>query len=97
MGEGGEGPLPKDVELQKGAKQARSSQNLADKRAETQVGVPAWAPPLILDGAPLPFDVSIRNCQQKTAGYVVDALEQALLLLADMFDLKLQLCSGQSS
>ena len=35
MEEGGKGPLPKDAELQKGAKQARIAQNLANKRAET--------------------------------------------------------------
>ena len=59
-----------------------------EKRAETQVGVPVWAPPLILDGAPLLSDASIRNSQQEKVGYVADALEQALLLPSDMFDLR---------
>ena len=49
LGEGGKGPFPKDVEPQKGAKQARATQNLANKRVETQVRVLAWAPPFVLD------------------------------------------------
>ena len=33
-------------------------------------------------------DASVRNFQQGRAGYVVDTVEQALLLLEDMADLK---------
>ena len=43
---------------------------------------------MILDGAPLPASALIRNFQGGTAGYVVDAAEQALLHLADMANLR---------
>ena len=33
--EGGKGPFPKEVELQRGGKQAKVAQTLADKRAES--------------------------------------------------------------
>ena len=59
-----------------------------EKRAKTQVGVPVWAPPLILDRAPLLSDASIGNSQQEKAGYVADALEQALLLPINMSELR---------
>ena len=39
--EGGKGPFPKEAKLQKGAKQARVAQKLADKGGDSQVGVPA--------------------------------------------------------
>ena len=42
---------------------------MADKRVESQVGVPALMPTLVLDGAPLPMDASIRNFQQGKASY----------------------------
>lgn len=61
---------------------------MADKRGDTQVGVPAWTPALVLDGAALLTDASIRNFQQGRAGYVVDAVEQALLLPGEMADLR---------
>ena len=41
-----------------------------------------------LDGAPFLSDASIRDFQQGTAGYVVDAVEQSLLLPMDMADLR---------
>jgi len=41
-----------------------------------------------LDGAPLLDDASIRDFQRGTAGYVVDVVEQSLLLPKDMADLK---------
>ena len=44
--------------------------------------------PLVLDESPLPTNSSIRNFQQGKAGYVADAVEQALLLLDDMADLR---------
>ena len=46
-------------------------------------------PTLVLDGAPLPMDASIRNFQQGKASYVADVVEQALLLPEDMVDLRL--------
>ena len=38
--EGRKGPFPKEAELQKGAKQAKVAQTLADKRAKSQIWVP---------------------------------------------------------
>ena len=43
---------------------------------------------LMLDKAPSLTDASIRNFQQGKADYVVDAVEQALLLPEDMADLR---------
>ncbi|KAK9991462.1 hypothetical protein SO802_026447 [Lithocarpus litseifolius] len=45
-----------------------------------------WAPTLELDEALLPADALIRNFQSGKAGYVADAVEQALLLPKDMSD-----------
>ena len=42
----------------------------------------------MLDGAPLLADASIRDFQEGKAGYVADAVEQALLLLGDMAELR---------
>ena len=42
----------------------------------------------MLEESPLPTNSSIRNFQQGKAGYVADAVEQALLLLDDMADLR---------
>ena len=82
--EGGKGPLPKEAGHQRGGKQAKGPQTLVDKRAKSQIGVPAWTLALVLDEAPLPIDASIRNFQDGRAGYVADAVEQALLLPKDM-------------
>jgi len=41
----------------------------------------------MLDGAPLLVDTFIRDFQGGKAGYVADAVEQALLLLGDMAEL----------
>ena len=43
---------------------------------------------LMLDKAPSLTDASIRNFLQGKADYVVDAVEQALLLPKDMADLR---------
>ena len=48
----------------------------------------AWNPTLVLDGVPLPFDSTIRHFQQGKAGYVVNSVQQSLLLLEDMVDLR---------
>ena len=37
--EGGKSPFPKEAKLQKGAKQAKVAQTLADKRGDIQIGV----------------------------------------------------------
>ena len=51
---------PKEAEAQKGRKQARvmstrsfSEGAIVDMRGDQQTEVPAWAPSLVLDGAPL--------------------------------------------
>lgn len=86
--EEGKGPFPKEAELQRGAKQAKVAQTLVDKKAESQIGVPAWTPALVLDKAPLPTDASIRNVQQGKAEYMADVVKQALILPEDMADLR---------
>ena len=43
--------------------------------------------PLVLDGSPLPANSSIKDFQEGMAGYVADAVEQALLLPDDMAEL----------
>ena len=46
--------------------------------------VSSWNPPLVLDGAPLLTDSSIRNFDHGRAGYVANSIEQELLLPRDM-------------
>ena len=41
----------------------------------------------MVDGAPLLVDASIRDFQGGKAGYIANAVEQALLLPADMVEL----------
>ena len=60
-----------------------------DRRGDSHVGTLAWIAALVLDGAPLPADASIRNFQQGKVGYMADAVEQVLLLPKDMADLRL--------
>ena len=82
------GPLSKEAEPPKGAKQPKVTQTLADRRGKSSEKALALAPIMILDGAPLPADASIRNFQHGRAGYVADAVEQALLLPKDMAALR---------
>ena len=44
----------------------------------------------MLDGAPLPANASIRDFRGRKADYMADTVEQALLLLKDMADLRSQ-------
>ena len=44
--------------------------------------------PLVLDGAPLSTNISIRDFQHGKAEYVVDAVEQALLMSTYMANLR---------
>ena len=62
------------------------TQTLMDRMGDSQVEALAWAPTLVLDGAPLLVDASIRNFQQGKSGYVADAVKQALLLPEDMVE-----------
>ena len=59
-----------------------------DKKANHQAVAPVWAPRMEVDGAPFLENASIRNFQWGTAGCVVDAVEQSLLLPKDMADLR---------
>ena len=43
---------------------------------------------MVLDGAALPADASIRDFQQGRARYVANNVEQALLLVGDIADLR---------
>ena len=42
----------------------------------------------MLDGAPMPANASIKDFRGRKAGYVANAVEQALLLPEDMADLR---------
>ena len=48
----------------------------------------AWNPQLELDGAAFPWNSTIREFQRRNAHYLVNALEQPILLLKDMAALK---------
>ena len=43
---------------------------------------------MVLDGSSLPANSSIRDFQKGKVGYLVDVVEQALLLPEDMVDLR---------
>ena len=87
MVEGGKNHPSQDDKAQKGAKQARVGQKGVDQRGDSQVAPLSWTPTLMLDGAHLPANASIRDFRGGKAGYVVDVVEQALLILEDMADL----------
>ena len=76
----------KEDELQKEAKWVRVTHTLVDRRSDSQVEAPAWDPALILDGALLSADASIKNFQQRKSGYVANAVKQALLLPEDVVE-----------
>ena len=85
----------KEAEGQRGGKQARVVQTrsssegaITDRRGDHQTEVLAWTPSIVLNGALLPSDASIRDFQQGEAGYVANAVEQALLLPTDMANLR---------
>ncbi|KAK9986691.1 hypothetical protein SO802_031642 [Lithocarpus litseifolius] len=86
--EGGKGPLSKEDEPQKGAKEARVIQTLVDKKSDSKVRTLTWTPTISLDGTPLPADALIRDFQQGRVGYMADAVEQALLLPGDTVNLR---------
>ncbi|XP_065633840.1 uncharacterized protein LOC136069341 [Quercus suber] len=52
--------------------------------AEVRRGPRTWSPKLELDGAPIPWDTSLRNYHGGRAGLVAEALEQPLLPLKDI-------------
>jgi len=78
--------VPKATKSQqkKGSAEGASTRAMTDRHSK----VPTWNPSLVLDGAPLSSSSSIKEFQQGRAGYVVDSVEQALLLPRDMEELK---------
>ena len=44
----------------------------------------AWAPVIEMDGAPIPYDSTIRESRRGHSMYLAQALEQPLILLKDM-------------
>ena len=87
MVEDGKKHPSQEDKAQKGSKQARVGQKGVDQRGDSQVAPLSWTPTLMLDGAHLPANASIRDFRGGKAGYVVDVVEQALLILEDMADL----------
>ena len=75
-------------EAQRVAKQAKVGQKGAERRGNIQAEPSAWLLALMLDGTPLLADASIRDFQGGKAGYMADAVEQALLLPRDMAELR---------
>ena len=43
-----------------------------------------WSPRLEVDGAPIPWNASVREYQRDRARYIAKALEQPILLPKDM-------------
>ena len=87
MVEGGKNHPSQEDKAQKRAKQAKVGQKGVDQRGDSQVAPLSWTPTPMLDGAHLPANASIRDFRGGKAGYVVDVVEQALLILEDMADL----------
>ena len=79
---------PHEDEAQKVAKHAKVGKKGAKKRSDPQVGPLAWLLAPMSNGEPLLANTSIRKFQGRVAGYVTDAVEQALLLLEDMAELR---------
>ena len=53
-------------------------------RANVRMTQRTWSPRLEVDGAPIPWNASIREFQRGRAGYIAEGLEQTLLLPKDM-------------
>nr|POE95951.1 hypothetical protein CFP56_47045 [Quercus suber] len=88
-----EGKIKEEIPLEqtRGPKATKSQQKKGGEVAETEPKrrprIPHWNPPLVLDGAPLTSDSSIRNFDKKRASYIANSVEQALLLPLDMAEL----------
>ncbi|XP_050291679.1 uncharacterized protein LOC126732728 [Quercus robur] len=79
---------PYEDKVQRASKQAKTGQKGAEKRNDPQIGPSTRLPTPMLNGEPLLANASIHDFQGGTAGYVVDAVEQALLLPEDMAELQ---------
>ena len=75
---------PRGDEVYRASKQAKTGQREAEKRSDPQMGPLGWLPAPMLNREPLLANASICDFQGGTAGYVTDAMEQALLLPEDM-------------
>ena len=85
-----------EVGLRKGRKQQRVNLDAQDRRsqsvesreeqnrADVRVTPRTWSPRLEVDGAPIPWNASVREFQRGRAGYIAEALEQPLLLPKDI-------------
>ena len=62
--------------------------NKVEQRGDHRAAALAWAPHMELNVAPLLSDAFIQDFQQGTAGYVIDVMEQCLLLPRGMANLK---------
>ena len=79
---------PREDEAQRASKQAKTGQKGVEKRSDPQIGPLAWLPALMLNRESLLANASIHDFQGGTTSYVADVLEQALLLLEDMVELR---------
>jgi len=85
-----------EVGPRKGMKQQRVNPNARDRRsqsvesreeqnrADVRIAPRTWSPWLEVDGAPIPWNASVREFQRGQAVCIVEALEQPLLLPKDM-------------
>ena len=53
-------------------------------RAEVRVNPLTWSPKLEVDGVAIPYTASVQEYNRGRAGYIVEALEQPMLLPQDM-------------
>ena len=75
--------------IAKGKGKASSVKSKEDRNVvEVCLQNPTWDPSLELDGAAIPRNSTIREFQRGNAHYLVETLEQPLLLLRDMAGLK---------
>ena len=55
-----------------------------ENRAEVRVNPRTWSPKLEEDGVAIPYTASVREYNRGRARYIVEALEQPVLLPRDM-------------
>ena len=70
------------------AKLSKVGQRGAERKSDPSTAPPTWTLAPMLDGAPLLANASIRDYQGGKAGYVLDAVEHALLFPDDMAELR---------
>ena len=55
-----------------------------ENRAEVRVNLRTWSPKLEVDRVAIPYTASVREYNRGRVGYIVEALEQPVLLPRDM-------------